>query len=381
MDTSARRRTWPRLVLVIPAAGLLVLGLVAGLLLMGVALPIVSARLPELHSALMVFGFVGTLISLERAVALRAAWAYAAPALLAAGTILALTPVPVIAGQAAIAVGMAVHALQYRAIWARQPMTATAIQGLGAVTGLVAAVVWCAGVPAPRLVPLLAVFLILTITGERLELARIAAPGIRAERLLFALSLALSAVAILSLTSPVVAVPVAGILLLGVVAWLLRYDVARATVRMPGLPRYVAVCLLAGYAWLAVAGSGWLLGGARTEGVIYDATTHAVFLGFVITMIMAHAPVILPAVLGVRIPYHVALYVPVALLQLSLLVRVVVGDAWGLTLGLQAGGVGAAVAILGFGVTVVVVSLRAGRAARAARVARTPERSRGRVSA
>lgn len=118
MDTSARRRTWPRPLLVIPAAGLLVLGLVAGLLLMGVALPIVSARLPELHSALMVFGFVGTLISLERAVALRAAWAYAAPALLAAGTILALTPVPVIAGQAAIAVGMAVHALQYRAIWA-----------------------------------------------------------------------------------------------------------------------------------------------------------------------------------------------------------------------------------------------------------------------
>jgi len=370
MDTSARRRTWPRLLLVIPAAGLLVLGLVAGLLLMGIALPIVSARLPELHSALMVFGFVGTLISLERAVALRAAWAYVAPALLAAGTILALTPAPVIAGQAAIAVGMAVHALQYRAIWARQPMTATAIQGLGAVTGLVAAVVWCAGVPAPRLVPLLGVFLILTITAERLELARIAAPGIRAERLLFALSLALSAVAILSLT---VAVPVAGILLLGVVAWLLRYDVARATVRMPGLPRYVAVCLLLGYGWLAVAGAGWLLGGARTEGVIYDATTHAIFLGFVITMIMAHAPVILPAVLGVRIPYHVALYVPVTLLQLSLLVRVVVGDAWGLTLGLQAGGIGAAVAILGFGVTVVVVSLRAG--------ARTPERSRGRVPA
>ena len=35
MDTSARRHTWPRLLLVIPAAGLLVLGLVAGLLLMG----------------------------------------------------------------------------------------------------------------------------------------------------------------------------------------------------------------------------------------------------------------------------------------------------------------------------------------------------------
>lgn len=360
--------------LVLPAAALMVLGLVAGLILMGIGLPLLSARLPELHSALMVFGFVGTLISLERAVALRAAWAYSAPVLLALGTVLALTPVPVVAGQATIAVGMTAHALQYRAIWARQPMTATAIQGLGAVTGLIAAIVWCGGVPAPRLVPLLAVFLVLTIAGERLELARIASPGIRAERALFALSLALAAAAMLSLTIPTVAVPAAGVVLLALVAWLVRYDVARATVRMTGLPRYVAVCLLTGYVWLAVAGAGWLLGGPRTEGVVYDATTHAIFLGFVITMIMAHAPVILPAVLGVHIPYHPALYAPVALLQLALLVRVVVGDAWGITAGLQAGGIGAAVAMLGFGVTAVVVSLRG-------RAARPTEGSRRRVSA
>jgi len=148
--------------------------------------------------------------------------------------------------------------------------------------------------------------------------------------------------------------------------------------------------------WLAVAGAGWLLGGAQTEGVVYDATTHAIFLGFVITMIMAHAPVILPAVLNVKIPYHPALYAPVALLQLALLVRVVVGDAWGMTAGLQAGGIGAAVAMLGFGVTAVVVSLtradrredrRAGRGGRGAggdngggAPART-EGSRGRVPA
>lgn len=379
MDTSARR-TWPRLLLVIPAAALLVLGLVAGLLLMGLSLPMPSARLPELHSALMVFGFVGTLISLERAVALRKPWPYAAPVFLAAGTFLALSPAPVIIGQGAIAVGMAVHVLQYRAIWARQPMTAITIQGIGAVTGLVAAIVWCGGVPAPRLVPLLAIFLVLTIAGERLELARIAAPGIRAERVLFALALAAAVATMVSLTMPVVAIPVAGVVLLAVVAWLVRFDVARATVRMPGLPRYVAVCLLIGYGWLAFAGAGWVLGGARTEGVIYDATTHAIFLGFVITMIMAHAPVILPAVLGVRIPYHRALYVPVALLQLSLLLRVVVGDAWGVTAGLQAGGIGAAVAGLGFGATVVVLSLRARSSSGRAATAST-EKGHGRVSA
>ncbi|BFO21058.1 hypothetical protein SHKM778_74460 [Streptomyces sp. KM77-8] len=31
---------------------------------------------------------------------------------------------------------------------------------------------------------------------------------------------------------------------------------------------------------------------------------HAVFLGFVMSMIMAHAPVILPAVLRRPLPYH-----------------------------------------------------------------------------
>src|SRR5690606_24909555 len=159
-------------------------------------------------------------------------------------------------------------------------------------------------------------------------------------------------------TMPVVAVPLAGLALLAIVAWLVRYDVARATIRQRGLPKYVAVCLFAGYAWLAVAGVGWLLGGPQTEGPLYDATTHAVFLGFVITMIMAHAPIILPAVLRVRIPFHPVLYLPVVLLQASLLVRVVVGDAWGGVPGLQLSGIGAAAAMVLFGVAAVTLSLR-----------------------
>lgn len=362
MDHSPRRGPGARLVLIVPAAVLLLLGLNAGLLLLGVPMPVPTERLPELHAPILVFGFVGTLISLERAVALRAGWAYAAPALLAAGSLATLTPLPVVVGKVVVVAGLVVHVAQYRAIWLRQPMTATAVQALGAVAAVAAGLAWAGGVPPARLVPLLAAFLVLTIAGERLELARIANPGLAAERLLFAVSALLAASALLSLTMPVVAVPVAGIALLALVAWLVRYDVARRMLRQTGLPRYVASCLLAGYVWLGVAGAGWLLGGARTEGPVYDATTHAVFLGFVITMIMAHAPIILPAVLGVTIPYHVALYVPVALLQLSLLVRVVAGDAWGSTEALRAGGIGAAVSMLLFAATAVTVSLRARRA-------------------
>lgn len=358
MDTRVPGRP-ARLLLVVPAAAVLLLGLNAGLLLLGLPMPIGTARLAELHAPLLVFGAVGALIALERAVALRAGWAYAAPALMTGGALAALTPAPLPIGAGVVAAGLAVHVGQYRAIWRRQPMTATAVQALGAITALVAAVAWSGGVPPSRLVPLLAVFLVLTIAGERLELARLTAPGIAAERMLFALALALSSAAVVSLTAPVVAIPAAGALLVAVSCWLLRFDVARTTVRMRGLPRFVAVCLLAGYVWLIAAGCGWLLGGARTEGPIYDATTHAVFLGFVITMIMAHAPIILPAVLGVRIPYHPVLYAPVALLQAALLTRVVAGDAWGWVPALQAGGAGAAVAMLLFGALAVGVSVRA----------------------
>jgi hypothetical protein len=342
----------------VPAGALLLLGLYAGLVLIGLPLPALADRLAELHAPLLVFGFVGTLIALERAVALaRRAW-FAAPALLAAGALLCLAPVPLIVGQAAVSAGLLIHVLQYVAIWRRQAMTATAVQSLGAVTALAAALAWCGGTPPTRLVPMLACFLILAIAGERLELARLNSPGLVAERLLFIIGLSLAASTTLALTMPVVAIPMSGAVLLGLVAWLLRYDVARVTVRSRGLPRFAAACLLAGYAWLGVAGAGWLLGGARTEGAVYDATTHAIFLGFVITMIMAHAPIILPAVIRVDLPYHPVLYAPVALLQFTLLVRVVAGDAWGMTTALQIGGLGAAIAIVLFFATSAALAVR-----------------------
>ena len=90
---------------------------------------------------------------------------------------------------------------------------------------------------------------------------------------------------------------------------------------------------------------------------------HAVFLGFTLSMIMAHAPVILPAVLRVRLPYRPAMYVPAALLHASLVVRALVGDARGLEGARQAGGLGNAAAVLLF---VAVLIWSASRSAAAA---------------
>jgi hypothetical protein len=104
-----------------------------------------------------------------------------------------------------------------------------------------------------------------------------------------------------------------------------------------GLPRFIAVCLLTGYAWLALSGLVILVsGGLGYGGPSYDAALHAVLLGFVFSMVFGHAPIILPAVLRVAVPYTPYFYLPLALLHVSLLVRLT-GDwmmsahwrAWG----------------------------------------------------
>jgi hypothetical protein len=57
-------------------------------------------------------------------------------------------------------------------------------------------------------------------------------------------------------------------------------------------------------------------------GPAYDAWLHALLLGFVFSMIFAHALIILPAVAQITLPFYPVLYGPVVLMQLGLLLRV-----------------------------------------------------------
>ena len=79
--TIARRRRAPLMALAVVA---LFAGLWGGLIRLGLSLPHVVTSAGEAHGPLMALGFLGTLVSLERAVALDRPWAYVAP--LAAGT-------------------------------------------------------------------------------------------------------------------------------------------------------------------------------------------------------------------------------------------------------------------------------------------------------
>ncbi|MEC5152482.1 hypothetical protein [Cryobacterium sp. GrIS_2_6] len=351
------RRSGGRLVLLLLSGFALLAGLDGALLLLGLPAPVIAARLADVHGPLMVFGFVGTVVVLERAVAIRRTWAFLSPGLLGAGGIALMSPIPLFVGQIALVAGSIVLLAIYRSIWARQPSTSSAVQALGALLGLAATILWWGRVPVPHLIPAMTLFLVLTIAGERLELARIS-PTVdeRAERWLLAAALALASGVVLALLWPVLGYPVLGLALLGLVSWLLRYDVATRLVRSKGLPRYMALCLLAGYGWLGVVGLVWILLGPGYVGPAYDAVVHSVFLGFVISMIMAHAPTIPPAVLRRPLPYRPLMYGPVVLLHASLLVRVVGGDARGLDVLVQWGGLANIVAVLLFaGVSVVSV--------------------------
>ncbi|MGN0065092.1 MAG: hypothetical protein ACI379_12700 [Nocardioides sp.] len=336
-----------RALLLLPGGAALLAGLDAALLLLGLPAPVTIDRLPDVHGVLMVLGFVGTVISLERAVALGHRAGYLAPATNGLAVLALLSPAPVRVGGWLLVAGTAGLLVLYVPLWRRQRDEAVLVQALGALLATGAALLWATGTPTHGVIGWLVGFVVLTIAGERLELARLAM-GPSAGTALVTLSCILAAGVLAQLLWPAPGTVLLGAALAALTVWLVRHDVARRTVHSSGLTRYMAVCMLAGYAWLAVAATLWFVGGHTAEGAAYDAVIHAVFLGFTISMVMAHAPVILPAVLRRSLPYHPALYAPVALLHGSLALRVLVGDAYGVDLAWQVGGALNVAAVLSF---------------------------------
>lgn len=308
---------------------LLLLGLVAlvsgvggGLLRQGVAFSSSPHMAPAIigHGALMVAAFFGTVISLERAVAL-AQWPwYLGP--LCAG----LGGVALLAGGGLAPVLFVAAALIFCAgsgrVWQRHKALFTLTLALGALNWLLGNLAWLVGQASAAVVFWIA-FLLLTIAGERLELTRLRPPQPQAVKLFAAILILIHLGSSLTLLSDDARLFALGVLALA--GWLMRFDIAWTTVRTQGLPRFVAVCLLAGYVQLALGALLGLAGGFALEHPWRDAALHAIFLGFVISMVMGHAPIIFPAVMRVRIPYHPVFYLPLLVLHVSVIARVAAG--------------------------------------------------------
>lgn len=343
---------------------LLVLGVIAlaagtfgGLVRLGIALPAPAAGIAW-HGVLMASAFFGTLIALERAVAIGRLWAYAAPAANGAGGALLLAGAPR-PGFLLLVLGATVFVLASTSIWLRHRALHTGVLALGALALLAANLALLGGSPLDAVAPSWIAFFVLTIGGERLELSRLA-PVPRSARIAFAVvSLALLLAAAGAAFAPQAALHILGLLLLATALWLARYDIATRTVRAKGLTRYIALCLLAGYAWLALGGAVLAATGGFAAGrEVWDAALHAVLAGFVFSMVFGHAPVILPAVLRIALPYHAALYAPLALLHATLALRVA-GDLAASAPLRAAGGTGNAAAIALFILTAATLALSA----------------------
>ncbi len=296
----------------------LVIGVAGGLARLGWRMPEWAEQASGLHAVLMIVGFFGTVIALERAVALGRFWGYVAPPALALAALAAARGAwPYAAAFAAAGAAVLLALAVVQALQAR------ALQGWvlagGALSFAAGVALWLADSGRPAIACWVG-FFVFTISGERLELGRVLepAPAVRAwfvaAAALFAAGLAAAASGIDARWRSL------GAGLLALAAWLALHDVARRTVRQKGLTRYIAVCLLAGYFWLALAGLFFASGVGSADA--WDAALHALLVGFVLSMVFGHAPIMFPAVLRVRLPYTPWLYVPLALLHASLVVRV-----------------------------------------------------------
>ena len=326
----------------------LFMGLWGGLVRLGWSLVLPHSNLVSQHGALMLSGFLGALISLERAVALERRWAYAAPALAGLGGLAISLGLPSLVGHSLIVAGSLGLVAIFIFIIQHSPDIAHSMMGAGALAWVCGNLLWWLDWPTYQAVPWWIGFLLLTIVGERVELGRV----LRLQRNTLTLLLICVAVFVTGLCTSLVTfqlgIQICGAAFLGISAWLLRYDIARRTIRKTAVTRFIAACLLLGQVWIGIAGILWVLLAQQFNGGFgYDAMLHIVLIGFVFSMIFGHAPVIVPGVLRLPFAYSPALYLPLALLHLSLLVRLI-GDALHDAIWRMWGGLFNEIAILAF---------------------------------
>ena len=312
----------------LPFLFLAILGLLAalwaGLMRLGWQLPALTPTLAMLHGPIMISGFLGTLITLERAVAMKQKWMYLPPLLSGLGwllaTILPNLPLGVILLTFASLGGVAILTEIVR----RETALHTVTMFLGSLAWLTGNLLWMFGWQIYQVVFFWMAFLVLTIAGERLELSRVLRPSKTQQILFGGIVVIFLAGILLALFNLQLGTRLSGLGLLLLPLWSLRNDIAWRNIRhkLP-LTRYIAWCLALGFIWLGVGGGLSLGFGAQVAGPRYDALLHVVFVGFVMSMIFGHAPIIFPAILGIPINFQPAFYVHLIVLHVSLLVRVI----------------------------------------------------------
>lgn len=335
------RWAWGVALVVGLAAANLLAGLAGGLSRLGWPTPTPAIAV---HGGVLLFGFFGALIALERAVALRsiaAGWGLMVPGAAALGGVLVWASAWPAAGWALnLLASTGLAGLYGLAAHRRADSLHLRVQAGAAVCWTLGTVAMLGQAPAAATLAGMA-FLVGTIAGERRELTqfvRLRPAAARGFLLIVACGAASVLAGVVGAVAPAAAAPLVEwapwlwwLSVAGLALWLIRLDVGLHGWLRAGWVGHTALCLAVGYGWMCVAAllalSGLLaqaFGPANaTVAAWAPSATHALLLGFVFAMVFGHAPLMLPALARVRPVYTGWVRWPLWLLGFSLALRVV----------------------------------------------------------
>lgn len=297
------------------AACSLITGLWSGLSRLGWDLNLPQSGMH--HGAIMVGGFLGTLISLEKILPLKRKILFLIPSLSGISLIFFIAGFPLVAWLCLLAASLGLS-LVFACYLRREKSIIYLLMLSGGICWLIGNFVLLSERLYPLAFPWWLGFALFVITSERLELMKFLPVSDRTKNMLIALLLLYVLGVLLSFHGT--GSLISGAALVGISVWLMRFDLIGISIRKSGLTKFVAIALLCGY--VSMLFTGIFVFALDNQPMAYDAVVHMFFLGFVSSMIFAHGPIILPGVLGVSIkPYHRILYLWLTLLHLSWLIR------------------------------------------------------------
>lgn len=304
--------------IILPLALLsMLIGIYIGFIRIGWAFPVFASLPIPHHGILMAGSFLGTLISVERVSVLKNRWAWLIPLLIVSSLFF------LIFQQNQVAFGvLVVGSIGYFGISFQNYMTyklkGDILMLIGAFFQLVAFTIFIFTHSYPMSFAGWLLFFLLTIVGERLNLTRFLPVSRKADIELYVWFSVLIVSSFLYHFGFAVLV---SLCLWGIAQWLLRNDIALVNIRKSGHYQFLGAALIGAYIWLFITGA---LGLIKSDNpYLYDALLHAFFVGFVLSMVLAHAPIIFPALLQIRItPFHPIMYVWLLVLHISLFIRV-----------------------------------------------------------
>lgn len=330
----------------------LIAGLWSGVIRIGWNLPL--SEIAVHHGAIMVGSFFTTLVSLEKAIPLKRKIAFAVPVFSGLTLLITISSFYQIGIASMIAGSVGLLTIQCWYMYTYRADRAAPLMAIGAAFLVIGNVHLATTRFYPSSFPWWMGFLLFTIVGERLELSRFLPVPAKARNWMFVFL----GVFFMGLVLPFHGTGkyLSGVALVGISFWLLRHDVIGIGLRHTGLARYAAFALLAGNLALMVEGIFLLV--LPDSLFAYDSLVHTFFIGFGVTMVFAHGPIILPSVLGSDAkPYTPVLYAWVILLQVSLYLRLISNSLLGLEFR-KASGLLTASAIVFYFITIVVSIFR-----------------------